>query len=462
MSSKNLSHCVLSQFADKSKKSNVILTRELFTTPNEQLPFFVFVRGLSVFVFYYPLFMAYLWMWGGLIYYWWYERYDHHKFLIAPILPEYPFVTIIIPCYNEEANVLEVIGHLMVMNYPNYEVIAVNDGSKDNTGRLLDSLAAQFPKLRVIHQALNQGKAVGLNTATVLAKGEHLLCIDGDAVLDHDAILWMVRHFLRNPFLGAVTGNPRIRTRSSLLGAIQVGEFSAIIGLIKRTQHVYGQLFCVSGVCSMFKRAALLKVDMWSPDMLTEDIDISWKLQLQGYEMYYEPRALCWILMPETLMGLWKQRLRWAMGGIQVIFNYKHIIVNLKYKHMWPIWYEYVTSIIWSYCMAFIFGVWVYSLFTSAHLKTVFTEFVPGWHGVVLGTTCLLQFFISISLERRYDYGLRRHYFWIIWYPLAYWLLTTMTTLYAIPKTLLRKSNARATWVSPDRGLQNAKSVSDV
>lgn len=120
---------------------------------------------------------------------------------------------------------------------------------------------------------------------------------------------------IQYPHVGAVTGNPRIRTRSTLIGRIQVGEFSSIIGLIKRTQRIYGRVFTVSGVIAAFRRQALADVGYWSPDMITEDIDISWKLQLRHWDIFFEPRALCWILMPETLRGLWKQRLRWAQGA---------------------------------------------------------------------------------------------------------------------------------------------------
>ena len=76
-------------------------------------------------------------------------------------------------------------------------------------------------------------------------------------LLAHDAIGWMLEHFLTDPGVGAVTGNPRIRTRTSLLGRMQVGEFSSIVGLIKRTQQVYGRIFTVSGVITMFRKTAL-------------------------------------------------------------------------------------------------------------------------------------------------------------------------------------------------------------
>jgi biofilm PGA synthesis N-glycosyltransferase PgaC len=132
---------------------------------------------------------------------------------------------------------------------------------------------------------------------------------------------WLVRHF-DEPQVAAVTGNPRVRNRSTLLGRIQVGEFSSIVGLIKRAQRSVGLIFTVAGVITAFRRSALHEVGYWSPEKLTEDVDISWKLQMADWEVRFEPRALCWILMPETLRGLWKQRLRWSMGGTQVLLDY--------------------------------------------------------------------------------------------------------------------------------------------
>ena len=173
----------------------------------------------------------------------------------------------------------------------------------------------------MIHLAENQGKAMALRTGALLARHEILVCIDGDALLDRHAAHWLVRHFVRKPGVAAVTGNPRIRNRSTILGRVQVGEFSCIVGTIKRAQKTFGRIFTVSGVITAFRRSAVHQVDYWSTDILTEDIDITWKLQRAGWDVRFEPQALVWILMPETLRGLWKQRLRWATGGAQVLLK---------------------------------------------------------------------------------------------------------------------------------------------
>jgi len=193
------------------------------------------------FIYYYPLFMAYIWMFGAIIFYFRHEWRQQGNAEHLPELKDYPPVSILVPCYNEADNVRETVEILLRQKYPSFEIIAINDGSKDDTLAILQELAERHHQLRVINLHTNQGKAMGLRTAALLANSEILICIDGDALLAPEAIAWMVRHFLDNPGVGAVTGNPRIRNRSTLLGRIQVGEFSAIVGMIKRAQRSYGR-----------------------------------------------------------------------------------------------------------------------------------------------------------------------------------------------------------------------------
>lgn len=407
---------------------------------------------LLAYAFFYPLFMAYLWMVGAVHYYLHYEREDPP--LNQPPVLDYPPLSVVVPCYNEEDNVRETLAYALALDYPDFEVIAVNDGSRDATGAILDELAAAHPRLRVVHQATNQGKAVGLNTALALARHEYLLCIDGDALLDPYAGKWLMRHFLTSPRVGAVTGNPRIRNRTTLLGRLQVGEFTAIIGLIKRAQRTYGRLFTVSGVITAFRKTAVYQAGYWSEDMLTEDIDISWKLQLKHWNVRFEPRALVWILMPETLRGLWKQRLRWAKGGTQALMRNAWVLRTWRHRHMWPVYSEYFLSVVWSYTMAGIIVYWLLSLVLGDWLPQVGTPLIPRWHGMVLGGTCMLQFMISKMMDSQYDAKLGKNYYWMVWYPLVYWLLNVCTTIVAFPQAVFRKKGKRARWVSPDRGVR--------
>ncbi len=407
------------------------------------------------FVFFYPLFMSGIWMAGGLYFWLHWERKWNWRPYRAPQLAGLPLITILIPCYNEERNGEETILAALGQEYPNIEVIAINDGSSDGTAALFDRLAAVHERLRVIHLAQNQGKAMALRMGAMAARGEYLVCIDGDALLAPDAANYLVAPLVNNPRVGAVTGNPRVRTRSTLIGRIQVGEFSSIIGLIKRTQRVYGQLFTVSGVCTAFRRKALDEVDYWSLDMITEDIDITWKLQRAHWSIFYEPRALCWILMPETLRGLWKQRLRWAQGGAEVFLKNLTTIWSWEHRRLWPLMVEFCLSTGWAF--AFALSIFLWLLGHVAVLPpniTVSMLLPPSFTGMVLAMVCLLQFLVSVLIDRRYEPQLARSLYWIIWYPFAYWLINLITTLCSFPKVMLRIRKRRARWESPDRGIK--------
>ncbi|KZE35144.1 biofilm PGA synthesis N-glycosyltransferase PgaC [Crenobacter luteus] len=406
------------------------------------------------YVFYYPLLMSYLWMLGAALYYWRRERFDP-PFRQPVRRPDSPPVSVLIPCYNEGDNAEETVLQALALDYPEFEVIAINDGSRDNTGAVLDRLAAQQPRLKVVHLAQNQGKAVALTSGSLLARYDILLCIDGDALLDARAAHWLVRHFVDKPRMGAVTGNPRIRNRSTLLGRVQVGEFSSIVGMIKRAQMSYGRLFTVSGVITAFRKRALRDVGYWSSDMMTEDIDISWKLQRRGWDIAFEPNALVWILMPETLKGLWKQRLRWAQGGAQVLLKNADVLGQPRLASLWPLYVEYSLSVAWSYAMLLLTLLWLLDALAPAGLLPALdSPLLPASNGLLLGATCLAQFALSKWLDSRYDRGLGRNYYWMIWYPLVFWIINTATTVAALPKALLRRRGQRARWISPDRGIR--------
>jgi poly-beta-1,6-N-acetyl-D-glucosamine synthase len=397
--------------------------------------------------------MAYLGMLGTLFYYFYWER---KRPTHPPSLPDYPRISILIPCHNEGDNIRETIHCAMQQEYPYFEVIAINDGSTDNTADILDELAQQYEKLRVLNLTTNQGKAMGLRLGTLISSSEYLICIDGDALLEPNATRWIVHQFLEHPTVGAVTGNPRIRNRSTLLGKLQVGEFSSIIGLIKRAQQFYGTIFTISGVIAGFRKTALQHVGYWNVDMITEDIDISWRLQLHGWKIRYEPNALCWVLMPETLKGLWRQRLRWSQGGTEVLIRYYRAVWQWKVRHLWPLYLNYLLSIFWAYSMILLLLLWLCNQWLPLIPNFwVANPFIPQWGGILLGMTCLIQFAISLAIDGRYEQGLGRYYYWIIWYPLAFWFLSLITSIVATPKALLKKSGKRAIWTSPDRGIKS-------
>lgn len=408
---------------------------------------------MGVFFFGYPFVMAYFWMCGGLLFRLMYDRKERF-FATPPPLPSYPPVSILVPCYNEEDQSEITFSVLAAMEYPNYEIIAINDGSSDRTGQLLELLAAKIPCMRVVHLATNQGKATALNYGAMVAKHELLVCVDGDALLDSHALTWFVRCFQMNPQAGALTGNPRIRNRTTLLGQLQVGEFSSIIGLIKRTNSVHGRLFTVSGVVCAFRKCALNDARWWSPAALTEDVDVSWRIQLAHWRILFEPKAICWTLMPETLKGLWSQRLRWSEGGTRAVLDYFRVIFRRRAYRMLPIGFNYIISVIWSYVALFMGIIWllgISGLGPTFGLPAI--TLVPTQWGMALSLTYFLQALISVALDERYENRMAGSLFYVVWYPLVFWLLQATTAVVGLPRALMHSSLTRGKWKSPDRGI---------
>lgn len=407
---------------------------------------------LFFFVFFYPLFMSIFWMMGAVTFFF---RRELGRQLL-PKLDVYPHVSILVPCHNEELCLLDTIEHLSKNNYPNFDIIAINDGSTDNTANILEELSSKFVKLRVITLMQNYGKAKALRAGATASQGEFLMCIDADALLDRDALFWMMQHFLSGPRVGAVTGNPRVINRNGILSRIQIGEFSAIVGMIKRTQRSIGRLFTVSGVNACYRRSAVHMVGYWSSDTVTEDVDISWRLQLARWDIRYEPKALTWILVPESLKGLWKQRLRWAIGGFEAATRFASDMRVWHNRRMWTVFVEYWLGVLWCFALTSTFVFWAATQLLPADWwpdSLVIKSLLPGWTGVILAVTCLVQFAVGLALDSYYEKrGLMRYLFWAIWYPALYWIISAATTVVAIPIGIKNMSTERTgLWKSPGR-----------
>ena len=401
-------------------------------------------EGIVEFVYWYPALMAMMWVVGSLIFY-----FNNEKREPLP-LKETPMVSIVMPAHNEGDIIYNIVKEMTELNYPNYELIMINDGSSDDTGKVLKNIVAMYDNVRVIDLKKNCGKANALYLGAIASKGEILVGVDADSYLDKNALRYLVSHFINKQNgerVGAVTGNPRVRNRGTLLGKIQLCEYASIISLIKRTQRVLGKVMTVSGVCVAYRKKALLECGFWDRDMMTEDIAVTWKLEKNFWDVRYEPRALCWMLVPETIKGLWRQRKRWAEGGLEVIFRHFDIFRSWRRRRMVPIYLEQVCSFFWSVCWLILTLILIIMEFQG---KAVFTEYL--WKSQFLSFVCLFQFIIAICLESRYDRQILKSAWSVIWYPLVYWYVNVFITLAALLKTLLPKKKL-ATWKSPDRGV---------
>ncbi len=396
----------------------------------------------------YPLFMSIFWVIGTIFY----------ALFIELRLKKQPNkdigdqgISFLIPCFNEEETIKETIESVLKLEFPNKEVIVINDGSSDRSAEVIEALKEKL-NFTFVNLTVNQGKANALNEGIKHASFEYIMGIDADTVVDNDAPYYMIENFLNDPDLAAVTGNPRIRNKSSILGKIQAVEYASMVGSIKRAQSITGKINTISGVFTLFRKSAITKVNKWDIDMITEDIAISWKFHLSNLKIKYEPRALCWMLVPETVGGLWKQRIRWAQGGQEVLIRDFKNAVKSKHPAIYLLLFEQIFSLIWVYLILSILILSVINMnfFDYYYMEYQFTIVILS--ALILTFINIIQFTISLFIDSRYEKINVLTVFFLSWYPTIYWIINALVAIIAFPKALKRKKGVFATWSSPDRG----------
>jgi len=399
-------------------------------------------RGALVFYGAYPITMACVWIVLSIAFARRRERSTANASAPdAPAAP-LPFVSVLIPAHREGETIGRTLEALLQVDYPSYEVIVVNDGSTDHTA---DAVRRYLHTgvVRLLDKTVNEGKAMGLNDAIPLCRGEIVVVLDADIVVTPGVLRALVPHF-ESPRVGAVTGNPRVANRGSLLRNLQTLEFASIVSVQRRAQRIWGRVLTVSGAIAAFRKTALVDVGLFSPDMATEDIDMTWKLQRRFWDVRYETSAVVWMEVPPTLGELWKQRRRWARGLAQVLAKHGRVAVSWRSRRLWPVFWEGVLSIGWAYTFLTLTTYWVVS-----HLlgySPYGSSPIPNLWGMLTATACLTQLATGVMLDRRYDRDLGKYFPFAVLYPLVYWMLMSVISAIYTIDGLLRKRPAVQVW----------------
>lgn len=396
----------------------------------------------------YPIFMSLYWIVGTILYAFSYELK----------LKKHPSkdigtkgISFLVPCFNESETIVDTISNLYDLEFPNKEIIIINDGSSDDTASVIANLNKRLD-FEFVNLTENQGKANALNHGLEYATYDFVMVIDADTIIDDNAPFFMLEAFENNPKLAAVTGNPRIRNKKSLLGKIQTVEYASIIGCIKRSQSIAGKINTISGVFTLFRKSAVEQVGKWDTDMITEDIAVSWKFHIHNLKIKYEPRALCWMLVPETVGGLWKQRVRWAQGGQEVLIRDFKEALKSRSSAFYMLLFEQVFSLIWVFT---VISLLILSLIQSNFLDVNYLQYqftIIIISAFVLTFINIIQFTIALIIDSKYEKINIFILIFLSWYPTLYWLINALVAIFAFPKALKRKKGEFATWTSPDRG----------
>lgn len=236
----------------------------------------------------------------------------------------FPSVSLIIPAYNEEEHIAETINAVKNLSYPGrVEVIVVDDGSLDNTAE-----RAEAQGVRVIRQD-NSGKAAALNRGIAEAKGDVVGCVDADSYPAEDALLKMIS-FFDDPMVAAVTSSVLVKDARSFLQRLQELEY-LLIAWNRKLLDYLNSVYVTPGPLSMYRRGVLEELGGFDERVLTEDIEIAWRLQKAHYRIRMALSAKVYTTVPSSFRSWWRQRLRWDIGGIQTASTYKDVFLRKRY-----------------------------------------------------------------------------------------------------------------------------------
>ncbi len=386
----------------------------------------------------YPIFTGVMWTLTSLVFWTRTERRQPPSGADEDL----PFVSVLVAAYGEEAVIESTVAALLALDYPAFEIVIVDDGSKDRTAELLRPYAAAG-QIRLIEKRINEGKAMALNDAIPALRGEIVVVIDADIRPRPDTLRHLAPHFASGR-VGAVAGNPQVDNATTLLAKVQVTEFASIVSVLRRAQRVWGRVLTVSGAICAFRRSAMVDVGLFDPEMATEDIALTWKLQRAFYDVRYEPRAVVSMQVPETLGALWRQRRRWAVGLAQVLRRNAPMLADWRSRRLWPVFTEAVLSIAWAYTAVTLVAFWALSYAVGE--QPLGADPLPSFWGMVIATIALVQLGTGLWLDGRHNKGIGRFYVWAAMYPLFYWLLMMVITVRATPGALLRPQAKTAHW----------------
>jgi len=318
-----------------------------------------------------------------------------------------PSVTVLIPAWNEAVGIVHTIESVIATQYKNLEIIIVNDGSTDSTHNVITQFIADFKvsksktSLSIIYYNIkNDGKAKALNHALRFASNDIIITIDADSSMDKNAIHHLVKHF-SDPLVASVAGNVVIGNRTRPIGLIQQLEY--VYGFyFKRADSLLNAVYIVGGAAAAYRKEVITRTGGFDESIITEGIELSTRLQDQGYKVRYAAEAIVYTEGPQDFEGLCKQRLRWKFGRLLTFYKYRHLFFSFKREHN-----QYLTFIVlpiafFAEILLFFEGL----LLAAFYIYTFYTnDFVPLAF-VILALTLIVFLQILSDPKTRYHSNL--------------------------------------------------------
>ncbi|MFT4303178.1 MAG: glycosyltransferase [Candidatus Woesearchaeota archaeon] len=267
-------------------------------------------------------------------------------------------VSIIIPCYNEQDNIIKTLESIKLQKYPlsKIEVIVVDDGSTDHTLKVVNKNRGKL-NLRVL-KLKHQGKSSAMNHACKLAKGDFILTIDADTCMKDDSLKKIIAPF-KDKKVGATSGSMNVFHTDSLMRIFQRIEYH-YNNLIRRSfSKVFNTSIWFYGAFACYRTKVLRNVGFFSKDTMTEDMDSSMMICKKGYKVVNAYDAIAFTNVPKSVSDLVRQRMRWWIGGLQVVFKHKK---QFSKKSSAAVNFFFINQYWWSFYALVLFPILVYQV----------------------------------------------------------------------------------------------------
>jgi cellulose synthase/poly-beta-1,6-N-acetylglucosamine synthase-like glycosyltransferase len=284
-----------------------------------------------------------------------------------------PPVSVIVPAYNEEATIVSSVSSFLALHYPQFEVVVVNDGSKDRTVEVLREefnlsesdqpvqIQLETQPIRTVYATSaerlilvdkeNGGKADALNVGICAATYPFVCCIDADIILDEDALLRVARPMIESSRVVAVGGIVRvangcevesgrvvkIRTPRNIWANFQIVEYLRAFLAGRTGWSVFNAMLIISGAFGMFRRRDFIEAGGYAHDTVGEDMEVVTRMHRnlkekgEPYQISFVPDPVAWTEVPATLRVLRRQRDRWHRGLMDTLFRHRKMLLNPRY-----------------------------------------------------------------------------------------------------------------------------------
>ena len=254
----------------------------------------------------------------------------HHMIPLWSDKDTAPLVSIIVPAYNEEVNAVNSLNNLLKTDYPNFEIIFIDDGSKDSTFEKVNAAFKNESRIKVLSKP-NGGKASALNFGIARSTAGFVVCIDADTKLLPDAVSKLMAHF-GDAKVGAVAGNVKVGNEVNLITRWQAIEYITSQNFDRKAFAALNAITVVPGAIGAFRKKAIEEAGAFTTDTLAEDCDLTVRILRCGYLIKNENAAIALTEAPETVRMFLKQRFRWSFGVMQTFWKNRDALFNWKYK----------------------------------------------------------------------------------------------------------------------------------